>query len=106
METLWALHLSRHVRGMVKGPVKSVPAMYAGHLCKATRDLVKPDSDAIASCLPANYRKAWARSGGNFWFTHTESDQNVHGRGAVYITLRNARGRYMNTLYAIPYVKD
>jgi len=47
MPTLWRLHMSRDVRGMVSGPVKSVDAMYAGHLCKETRDLVKPSPDDV-----------------------------------------------------------
>ena len=95
MPTLFAMHLGRHVRGMVKGPVKAAPAAYAGHLCAETKDIVKPDPDAVRACLPACYRKAWDRSGGTFWY----------GAGRTpHLTLRNSRGKFLNTLYAIPYV--
>lgn len=105
MPTLFALHLSRHVRGMVKGPVHAVPAMYAGVLCSETKEIVKPDAAAMRECLPACYRAAFDRTQGNLWFSNDEASDAVHGKRAAYVALRSSRGKYLNTLYAIPYVK-
>jgi hypothetical protein len=91
---LYTLGLSRHVRGMVKGPVPAVPAAIAGHLMNG--DIVRPDVDAVRNCLPACYRKAFDRAGGTFWF----SSEN---EAPAYMTLHDTRGRYLNTLYAQPY---
>lgn len=98
MPTLYILNLSRHIRGMAKGPVKAIPAMYAGHLCDETGQLVKPDMEEIRECLPACYRKAFDRSGGNLWYS---------SRGNNYpasLELRGSRGQYLNTIYAQPYI--
>lgn len=98
--TLWTLHLSRHVAGMVKGPVASLPSVYAGRWSSAERDLVRPDPDAIRACLPYRYRAAWDRTGGSLW----HPDSHVTGWGASHVTLHDSRGKVLNTLYAVPYV--
>lgn len=97
--TLFALHLSTHKDGMSKGPVKAVPAALAGHLCKVTLECVKPDVASVRQCLPRYYRAAFDRQGGAFWYDNA-------GKGMPYLTLYSARGKYLNTLYAAPYVFD
>jgi hypothetical protein len=97
MPTLYTIHLSKHTRGMVKGPVKAIPAVYAGHLCKDTNYIVKPDPEAIRECLPAYYRKAFDRTGGSFWFSSRGNNCPAS------LELRGSRGQYLNTIYAQPY---
>ena len=98
--TLFALHLSTHKDGMSKGSVKAVPAPGAvGHLCKVKETLVQPDREAVRACLPHYYRKAFDRQGGHFWYVK-------HGEGAPHLTLRDSKGKWLNVLYAIPYVYD
>ena len=97
MPTLFTLHLSRHVRGMVKGPVKARPSVtsYGGLWREAEQDFMRPDYDAIRECLPAQYRKAYFRSGMRFWFPK-------EGAGPAHLALYGSRGQYLNTIYAQP----
>lgn len=86
MTTLYALHLSTSKPGMVKGPVKG-----------ETLGLVEtPHRASVRECLPHYYRKALDRAGA-FWRSKHDDTK------PQYVTLYNARGRYLNTLYAIPY---
>lgn len=96
MPTLWKLHLSRKVSGFASGPVRSVEAALCGRLCAETGKIVTPDPNAIVQCLPHYYRKAFDR-GGNMW--HPKEDD-----GASYVTLYDRKGKYLNTIYAFPYV--
>lgn len=96
MPTLYTLSLSRHVRGMVKGPVKAVPSVIAGHYRYEENDIVKPDPDAIRACLPACYRAAWDRSNGVIGFP-SDNDKPAH------VALYSTRGKWLNTLYCQPY---
>jgi hypothetical protein len=82
---------------MVRGPVKSITAMYAGAVCPYA-GLVKPDPDAMRECLPPQYRHAFDLSGGNMWHP------SKHGMASI--ELFNRRHRYLNTLYATPYMCD
>lgn len=96
MPLLYSLHLSRHINGFGKPSVRSVQAMLAGHQCSETRETVRPDATAVRDALPHYYRKAFDRTGGMFWFS-SEADKPAH------LTLRDRRGRYLNTVYALPY---
>lgn len=91
---LFNLTYSRNVAGMVKGPVK----------CMRVQDAlgwqgVVPDRDAIEACLPASYRKAWKRC-------KTVSRFAGKGDNVFYYTLRDSRGKYLNTVYATGYVLE
>lgn len=98
MPLLWKLHLSRHVRGMVHGPVQSRPAMLSGFLCQETGEIMRPDPASVAKCLPACYRKAFDRSGGRFW--HSRDD---NANKPATLPLYDRKGKYLNTIYAFPY---
>jgi hypothetical protein len=90
---LYAIHLSRHVKGCVKGPAPAVPAQ--GILCDITpQGFVVPDRAAVSQCLPPQYRKAFARSG---------MSQTRGNEGTYHWDLHDTRGRYFNTVYAIGY---
>lgn len=87
---LYTLRLSRPVKGLAKGPVGTIPAV--GMLADA--DGRTPCPDAIAACLPASYRKMWARHRGQIARYSTGED--------FHWTLRDSKGRVCNTLYATP----
>lgn len=89
---LYALHLSRHVKGMVKGPVRTQPPAGALFDIAPSGDMVVPCKDAVRACLPACYRKAFDRAGLS----------QISGQSGFHWTLRDVRGRYINTVYAIP----
>lgn len=82
--TLYALHLSRHVQGMAKGPAPESP-----HVQNT------PDSGHVAQCLPHFYRAAFDRAMIRPWSRLT--------KGNLCLSLHTSRGRYLNTVYAIPY---
>lgn len=99
MATLYSLHFGRHPKGFGKPCVKAVRAKLAGNLCPETGEIVRPDTQAVREALPHYYRAAFDRAIG-FWF------RSVPGGDCfkpAYVTLRNSRGKYLNTLYAIPY---
>lgn len=89
---LYTVHLSRHAKGMVKGPVPAVPAK--GILFDLSPDgaQVVPDMAAIAQCLPARYRKAMANA----------ALSQINGRDGFHISLYGSRHRYLNTVYCLP----
>lgn len=95
MTLLFALYLSRHVRGMVKGPVKATECGIVGHYVDGKP--YKPDQESVRNCLPVCYRAAFERSQATWWWPNGQPD------GSAYCTLRDSRGRYLNTIYAIPY---
>lgn len=86
MATLYTMLLSTHKPGMVKGPVKAVMG--------GLREW--PDMAAARECLPHYYRKAFDRAG-TFWADKSDDKR------PLYMTLRDTRGKYLNTLYAQPY---
>lgn len=91
---LYTLHLSRHVKGMVKGPVTTeAPKGTLFDIEPHTNALVVPNKAAVTECLPACYRKAFDRAGLS----------QLSGREGFHWTLRSSRGQYLNTLYAVPY---
>lgn len=88
------IHLSRPVQGFTKSNVPAVEAGVIGHY-----DAGVPYAPSMADlrlALPYCYRKALDRSGGSFWFDGNSNDK------PAYLTLRDARGRFLNTVYAIP----
>lgn len=87
---LYVIHLSRHVAGTVKGPVKTMPAK--GILADVNGET--PCVESIGDCLPACYRRAWSRHSGNI-------ARYSEGK-AFHWTLYDTRGNYLNTVYAIP----
>lgn len=97
MPTLYNLALSTHKKGFGKPCVRATADFLgvAGHFCAETCDIVRPDMAAIRECLPHYYRAAFDRAG-SFWFPRD-------GNAAAYMTLRDSRGKYLNTLYATPY---
>lgn len=95
MTTLYSIHLSRHIDGFGKPSVRAMQSALAGHLRNG--ELVRPDVDAIRAALPHYYRKAFDRSGKGFAFHKHDDSKPAHCH------LHDRRGRYMNTIYAIPY---
>jgi hypothetical protein len=93
MPTLYTLSLSYPARGFVSGPVRAIPATYAGNWREEEKDIMQPDPAAVRECLPHYYRAAFDRSGG-FWFPDN---------GVPYLDLVGCRGTRINTLYACPY---
>ncbi len=98
MTMLYSLHLSKPVRGFGKPSVRTYPApAITGHL-DPDGDIVVPHYNEVWQALPAQYRMAFDRSGAQFWY-----DKNDNTKPCS-LTLRDCRGRYLNTLYALPYV--
>jgi hypothetical protein len=99
MTLLYSLHLSRHPKGFGK------PSVYPrvkhegihGHTDPATGELVVPNFAEVREALPHYYRAAFDRTGAQYWFDANKPLVPCH------LTLRNSRGKYLNTLYAIPY---
>lgn len=89
----YSIHLSRAPGNWQKRRVPAVQAMLVGHY--ENGNAYKPDREAVRAALPAMYRKAFDRDGA-FWY---DNDDNTK---AAYSTLHDARGRYLNTIYAIP----
>lgn len=94
---LYAIHLGRHVKGCVKGPVSAVPAK--GFLFHVAPDgsHVVPDFASIRKCLPAQYRKAFDKSALSRLSCQSGNETTFHYH------LHDTRGRYFNTVYAIGY---
>lgn len=95
MPLLFSLHLSKGRAGFGKPRVAGVNADLAGHLCTETNTLRMPKPDDVLQALPHYYRKAFERAAKRFWFP---SDART-----PYVHLCDSRGKYLNTLYAIPY---
>lgn len=85
---LWHLHLGRHVRGMVRGPVKDSAVLPDA-----------PDTDSTRECLPHFYRAAFERARRGGW-------SRVQRDSIVSLALYSSRGHQLNTLYAIPAIKE
>jgi hypothetical protein len=98
MPTLYTLLLSKPIKGFGKPSVNAIPAMTAGDLCPVTRELVRPNPNGVREALPHYYRKAFDRNGGTGWFNAREAFKGC------YFTLTDTRGKYLNTVYAVPYV--
>lgn len=96
MTMLYSIHLGRSTQGATKASVRTVRADLAGHLSEETGELIKPDPQAVADALPWYYRRAFERARQAFAFYSDD-------RGPATCTLYSARGRYLNTIYAIPY---
>lgn len=74
------------------GTVKGVEAGVIGYYHEGKP--YAPDRDAIEQALPACYRKAFQRSGGNFWFDTKDN---------ATLTLCNPRHKVLATIWATPY---
>lgn len=97
MATLYSLHLSTHKPSFGKPCVHAVPSPgITGNLCPERGAVVVPDRQAVRHALPHYYRAAFDRAGA-WWFDRHDSFKPAH------VTLRNTRGRYLTTVYAIPY---
>lgn len=92
MKRLYALHLSRHIRGMVKGPVKTMHPIGVLFDVDKQGNTVVPDKSSVRDCLPACYRKAFDRA----------SLSQISGQEGFHWRLRGHDGKYLNTVYAIP----
>lgn len=94
MALLFDLMLSNHKKGFGKPCVAATEAAVYG----VYRDGVPyaPDAQAVRDALPHYYRKAYDRAGGTFWWSkHGDND-------SAYLTLNDRRGKWLNTLYAVP----
>ena len=98
MPTLYKVLLSRPVRGHANGPVKAVPAVFAGHWRTEENDLVCADLAAVRECLPTCYRKSFDRG--------VQAYYPVGGDRPGYFILRGVRGQWLNTVYLQPYLFD
>jgi len=96
MPLLFSLHLSSHREGFGKPFVRAVERGLVG-VYRAGKPY-GPDRAAIREALPHYYRKAFDRADGTFWLT--EGTENFH------VDLRDARGRYLNRVYAMAYDFD
>lgn len=97
---LYTLCLSRHVPLFGKPSVRAKEQGLIGHY--RDKKPYAPDPEAVREALPYRYRKAFDRSGGQFGFYADPPGKE----GPCTLTLRNARGGYLNTLYAFPYDFD
>jgi hypothetical protein len=91
---LFSLHLSRHIKGFGKPSVSSVEAGLVGHYVDGVP--YKPSHDDVRNCLPHYYRAAFDRAR-VWWFDKDNND------ATAYTILTGSRGKYLNTIYAIPY---
>lgn len=97
------LHDSRgHISG--KPRVAAAPAVFAGVYDTQSREILKPEPAAVRAALPYRWRRAFDRAASGFWFDkESRVDEKGHHRGAPpYIELRDYRGSWLNTVYAIP----
>jgi hypothetical protein len=92
---VYVLHLSKSRNGFGKPTVPAIRSAHTGHYIAETGTTVKPDSAAIRAALPHYYRKAFDRACGAIWFDKHDDNK------PAYITLRDARGRYLNTVYCL-----
>lgn len=99
----YVLHLSKSRRGFHKPRIGREKAMLAGHLEPGTNEIVGPDQAAVRAALPHYYRKAFDRSGIRFWFREERGSGRLR---PAYMTLYSKRMKYLNTVYAIPVVKE
>lgn len=103
MTLLFSLHLSSNKKGFGKPSVRGEPSALIGVWDSKQRKLVKPCAESVRAALPHYYRKAFDRSGGNFWFNKHALGIKQEKASAPYLHLRDSRGRWINTIYAIPY---
>jgi hypothetical protein len=79
----------------------------AGVYNDETGKVLVPDRDAVREALPYHWRKAFDRNGGSFWFDGTgKLTERGYNGASPFITLRNYRGVYLATVYAVPYNFD
>ncbi len=83
---LYNLRLAAKKNGMTEGEIGSV----------LENGKPVPDSEAIAGCLPPNYRIAWQKA------------KRCTGEGiiAFYWTLYDRRDKYLNTVYVTDATKN
>lgn len=100
---LYTVLHSGPARDCAKGPVRAVEHKGAGSACHYFdgHGLVEPDYAAVRDCLPHRWRAAWDRRGG-VWFTQ-ENGRADDVRSPAHVTLSDARGRYLTTIYLQPY---
>jgi hypothetical protein len=95
MTLLFNLALSRHIKGFGKPSVhcteRALTGVYVGDKPYG------PNNEEVRNCLPHRYRKAFDRAQGVWWFDKDKPEV------AAYCTLRDYRGRYLNTVYANAY---
>lgn len=91
MTLLFDLRLSHHKAGFGKPCVAAEAAQLVGWWHEGSPH--RPNNADARQALPHYYRKAYDR--GVWWFDHYHS-------ASPYMTLRDARGGYLNTLYAKP----
>lgn len=81
-------------KAFANGPVPAVNAAAIGiHI---GGDVFKPDPEAVRLCLPSQWRAAWDRTDGQFWFPTDVTKPAT-------LTLRTSRGAFLATIYATPY---
>lgn len=101
MTWLYEISASRKISGFGRPTVKAIPAIgITGHSVTLGEGegagLVTPDLSAIRDALPHQYRKAFDRAG-RFWFqVGADGAQTLE----CYLTLRDSRGRHLNTIWA------
>ena len=95
MALLFNLALSRHIKGFGKPAVCATERGLTGVYVDGKP--YGPNNDEVRNCLPHQYRKAFDRAGGAWWF------DNAKPEIAAYCTLRDYRGQYLNTVYANAY---
>lgn len=98
MTLLFNLSLSRHIKGFGKPAVHCAERALTGVYVAGKP--YGPKNDEVRNCLPAQYRKAFDRAEGVWWFDANEPWK------AAYCTLRDYRGRYLNTVYATANIFD
>lgn len=105
MVLLYSLHLSTSKKHFGKPSVASEDVGgIVGHHFKG--QILKPCAHMVRAALPHYYRAAFDRAAGAWWFSQDKRDQGSTGLCTPYLTLRDKRGRWINTLYAIPYDFD
>lgn len=107
MAVLFSIHATPHPRGMGKPCVKAIePLAPVGVFDQLAKRFLQPDKAAVREALPAQWRKAFDRSGGNFWYVKGPNGTEIgetRFTKAPYLNLRDYRGRPLATIYALPY---
>lgn len=105
MTLLFSIHASPSPKGFGKPSVHAVPpAGLVGVYDEVTGEVWTPDANAIREALPHQWRKAWDRASGSFWYDKNGRMTPEGLKGSTpYKTIYRADGSRLATIYALPY---
>lgn len=103
MAVLFSVHTGAKRCGSVHGVASRTGR---GVYDPATDSCLIADAAAVRECLPHYWRKAFDRAclRGGFWYDQASEMRDGRHHGATpFLTLRDTRGVFLATVYAIPY---